>query len=844
MTFFRYAVAIYLSIIIYSHTALALVDCNSITDWIESGSIPEAANLVDTDSNVDPLCAFYVAWAWRDEPDKAHPYIERIKDSLNKREPFYYQALYLKLLLLELNHDEIRRALNKLSNAEPKLAQKLKSKHLENFKQLFQKLLNDPFNTTIEINSPWLENTPEKEWVEEILALVKNIREKNQIRSINLKNSQEIKNFFDELKRVGANIEQHEILARHTDYINYFNFRAIAQNKNKSLSVRLENAEKAFKLVQKHQANDNNAAENLLKGLQWQQETAKLEKMLVNLLQELKKDKHPAQLDLNPVRKYWNGSSSVAQALKDKNDVGFLELLKCFDNCYHQNQLDSCQTLADWNAAKPDHLRTNDIKPFKTLAKDLLSKRAKDIKTQVEMVIYNGTGTYTIESAYREAKRLLDKNKSTFEQYLPSNEYKELKTKVATLEEIKIALSLAGGKNWTEIKRLSKELGITNKFKSLRKVDKCLVDQQAIKETEKSISKKDDIQQVIQDCHQTLSLVYCSEGTKSVRSNLVKTVAQKIIVPLKSVSDIDNTIDNLAVLLSDTVPVDWMPQRFENKNHCKAESPLDTWISDTKSFLEGLKTLVSKKQKRRQNQTEIEQMLALYPSVKELINVDARYIESLVVALSVSTPPTDDGKSDDTGNESKNAGNSPTGKRSWSWKKSFSRSTLLANEELRKKIQILRDDKKYPYFVVGMAIWTDDKSSQDYLRSDSTHYYQLVKTIKTLMDSIDSPNNQVADFQPFYNIVDVGIKNDVKEEQREKIMGSAHFAGTFFQGLWYLERHEYQSSYDVIHKAFCIYKYTPDMNTFSKKLIKLIVYLGEDIQKTTCNSVQAPEQVE
>jgi hypothetical protein len=150
MTVFKSAINYLLSVIIlvYAQIAVARVNCDNIIYQIERGRIQEAAYLID-DGKAPQLCYFHLAWALKDQnPTQARGYIERIKNILDKREPFYYKALYLKLLLLdELSEtDEARRAFNQLSLVEADLAKGLKSEKVKQFRKQLQKLRNAPFH--------------------------------------------------------------------------------------------------------------------------------------------------------------------------------------------------------------------------------------------------------------------------------------------------------------------------------------------------------------------------------------------------------------------------------------------------------------------------------------------------------------------------------------------------------------------------------------------------------------------------------------------------------------------------------------------------------------------------
>jgi len=107
-----------------SYQALAY-DCSQVQSAIAQGQVEQAAKLVDS-KPILVKCAFYVAWAWQGHPEKARPYIERIRNILSHHDDFYYKALYLKLLLLEdLTAQERCRTLDTIKNVEPQLAEKI-----------------------------------------------------------------------------------------------------------------------------------------------------------------------------------------------------------------------------------------------------------------------------------------------------------------------------------------------------------------------------------------------------------------------------------------------------------------------------------------------------------------------------------------------------------------------------------------------------------------------------------------------------------------------------------------------------------------------------------------------
>ncbi|EDN71539.1 membrane protein [Beggiatoa sp. PS] len=255
------------------------VNCDPITTLIEQGLMQDAEYLIDYDRKIPQLCAFHIAWALKKQPKKASPYIERIRDLLDHREPFYYKALYLKLLLLDdLNDREISHTFNKLMDKKPELAQQLKNEKQRQFQAQYQQLLQSPFEAQIVLKNPWVaDDMPEKKQAIRILALRNEILRKDNFSSQS--NSHQIIVTLQKLKRLGVQIdEKHKIWTKHQAYIRYSQHLAIAQNVNNKIVARFENAKQAFDIQKTYQFDDNHIIQNLLSNLQQQQKLITLEK--------------------------------------------------------------------------------------------------------------------------------------------------------------------------------------------------------------------------------------------------------------------------------------------------------------------------------------------------------------------------------------------------------------------------------------------------------------------------------------------------------------------------------------------------------------------------------------
>jgi hypothetical protein len=96
-------------------------------------------------------------------------------------------------------------------------------------------------------------------------------------------------------------------------------------------------------------------------------------------------------------------------------------------------------------------------------------------------------------------------------------------------------------------------------------------------------------------------------------------------------------------------------------------------------------------------------------------------------------------------------------------------------------------------------------------------------------------NAELKTIQSSFRIFYLGIKGKTSSQKLKRLDGKrifsklslVHFNTAFFKGLWYLENQQnYGNSYAVIMQAYRKYKYTSEMNCFSKALLNAISLEG------------------
>lgn len=835
MTFFKSAITIFISltIFVYSHAVIATVNCEQVTSLIKRSLMPDAVYIMDKyeEHNIPLLCSFHVAWALKTDPDAARPYIDSIKNILDKREPFYYQALYLKLLLLEdLSDEEIRRTLKELSNAKPKLAKQISSGRLESFQQKYQKLLIEPFKTKISVDNPWLENAPEIKPAEQILALVNEINRRNAAK-ISKANSEAIINLFNQLRKTDVKIDdKHDFFLKHQDYLRYFRFMEQARTLGVMLfSERLASAKQAYAIITKHHEDDDDAAKNLVEELQSKPEI-ELEKALSELFNQVTRQDSPLlpyQLNLSEVMPSWGLNplelSEITKELK-VNDAGFLKVLNLYTNC-RSEQTSYCLELVKLKpSSQTTRLDEKGIKPFKKRAKYVLKKNAEKIAAQIEAIINNNNKKkiYTIKTANKEVQRIFQE-KSAILKYLAKDKEKHLKSKIDSLGKIEHELYVVHKKDWSKIFKLSESIEITYKFDELSNRFSCKRDQEEIKKAIRTIQQ--NRQAAIEICDQTLQIVTCPDA--QIRLKLIETVLKKIItdgiIKLNMASYdefnklINQIVNDLTRLLS----------------RCKAVSPLKNWVLEAKVFFENLR------KQGPDNLAAIKDMLKDPQNIRALIKSDFN-LNPPAKTVSVSdTQPQSITYNRDAGDATKEVVIPPycstVSEKSgfWSWKKSAFKYMLVYNQNIQKVYHQLffgRNSKTknmdYPYFVAGMNVWRGKKGKKSYEAGGSPSYY-LAIAVEVLRNNIENANaiDAASHFKSFYEAVKRNTPVSMWKldgTQKFSELSRAHFIQSFFIGIWYLERQDYQNSRKVIQHAYLKYKYTAAMNLFAKNLMESI----------------------
>ncbi len=759
-------------------------NCDNVKKYIERSSITGAISLIN--NNYAPkLCFFYVAQAYlkSGERENARSYIKQIKNILDKREDFYYDALYLKLLLLdaeELTPTEISSALTKLNNNRWGLYDKLIREKKTQFRDKRQQLCQNPFqNTQIKTDSPYIADMLEKTEVDKILGLIRDIIDKDNLQ-MSKENSQAILNKFQVLKTTCAQIsDTKEILVKHSRLVSYYEAIEVANNDRKSLPERLDNAKNALEVATQYLShyfpNQDNET-NLVAEIELQIEVKTLKKLLAEVEGKSteKVDEH-----LTSLVEYRQKNAIINQLQSANKEL--LKAIWLYADC-QQNNFSSCNTLSQ----KTSSVSTENIINF--AKKRITSFAANKINT----IIKNDTAL-TLRAASQQAQSFMTGNSVNI-QLLPQTEQTAIKGKVETLKKLEKAYYKAD-KDWVTIAELNKALG-ANGFTELEPAAQCSEIQSAI-----SSYKKQNNQTAIQLCHTTFKTAECPDD--KVRLKLIEAVAKKIITSDKGNEQIANA---LTVLIS---------KKFDSEedNHCQATQSLIT------------------------------RLLSENPEIQQSITLALNNKYVAVDSVSNNTRENfaeQNGDSQDLSSEHQSStSDNPSGVNeeicvcqcrcnctySWNWEKSALNITLVFNNKLEKHYTHLsskqnqqRTSYLYPYFRIGMDVWKGKKSSQDYRYNDSTSLANsLAKAVETLRDGIDDSDAlQSADFDTFYNVA----KNKRKPDR-------AHFVGAFFQGLWHLERQEYEDSYDAIRQAYCKYKYTELMNEFSREMMQAISDLGD-----------------
>jgi hypothetical protein len=161
---------------------------------------------------------------------------------------------------------------------------------------------------------------------------------------------------------------------------------------------------------------------------------------------------------------------------------------------------------------------------------------------------------------------------------------------------------------------------------------------------------------------------------------------------------------------------------------------------------------------------------------------------------------------------------------------------LDSNHKLDKYYAALYKDKqRYPYFGVGVDVWTGKTSYNNYYTLDK---YLLAKAIKFLILKDGDQLQAGMKFKELTDKIKIVFPNEPITKRGSKL-NKAYFVRAIFIGLSHIKRQQYSNSYAVIYRAFKKYKYTRDMNCFSKALLDAISSHGnlgkpEVVLKTPC----------
>ncbi|EDN71540.1 conserved hypothetical protein, secreted [Beggiatoa sp. PS] len=892
MTFLKFIIATIIGILFFfghSDTATAAVNCNDVKNYIEQTSIEDAIYLIDSVEDTPQLCSYYVAQAFVDKGKnkEARLHIKKITSLNFRREDFYLDALYLKLLLLEgeLEDNEISDALNEFLNVgRMDLYNKLTEEKQKRFKTQYQQLCQNPFgkHTQLKIDSPYLATMPEKKEADTILRLIADISDKDK-KPLNQKNSEAILDAFTGLKTTCAapKVDNHPILVKHTNLVSYFELVKIVKDETKvslkDLQERRDKGKKALAILEKYQY-QTNSVKTLISQIEQKIKVTTLKGLLKHI--RLQTSLSKVNTHLTSLSKYWNNETITSQL--SSTEQKFLNILRLYDECLAGEHL-SCNTLSNKETGPG-------------IQKSMVAfaiEKINNIVTQVNELIQN-KNNFTLKAAAKEALRIQNENSQVI-QVLSREKQNAIQSKIQIFQDIAKAYDSAD-RNWIEIIQLSKSIGIIKNFDELELAKVCADKQNSINTKVKYLDMvAEDNEDAIKICHTTLSSVKCFDPNLDAKliKMVVKFIMADTLMPLRLVSSDDNKFNkaieqvnkHLTLLLSEQVDTPYIPLPVEilmkkligiGKNHCRATNSLEKQIEDVKNFFIQLKILRSAKKAPNQNRSDIDKLLATYQGVEKLITVDAKLKETLVEAVSISNSSV--AKIDEQNPTGNNGDSSPVAKAvgstsneikqteeiqavpknnddkvqksgsfgsDFNWQKSFFRGILSDNNRLSNhhrqftKVKERRDidgniQYFYPYFGAGMDVWIGKKNHSDYL---DKKIITLAKAVETLREGIDNPNAlQQANFQAFIGVInDMMSDEDIREhdnriqrgvKSRVTQLDKAYFASSFFQGLWYLERQYYEKSYGVICQVYWKYKFTDEMNQFSRLLMKAISDLG------------------
>ena len=208
-----------LMLCISSYSVFSGVVCHQVNAFLKQELITEAHHLIKK-KQANPLCAFYIAWYFKNEHDKARAYMMPIQNMLDPQESFYYKALYLKLLLIDdLPARQIRQNLHQLKFNDRTLANRLirnRKKTIQN--KLFQ-LLRNPFGVKITptIGFWWSQFPQIKSQFDKISHSVSLIQ-KNYHLPISKAHSKTIVTEFYQLRKAGARFTENDSEFRDVHY--------------------------------------------------------------------------------------------------------------------------------------------------------------------------------------------------------------------------------------------------------------------------------------------------------------------------------------------------------------------------------------------------------------------------------------------------------------------------------------------------------------------------------------------------------------------------------------------------------------------------------------------------